>query len=122
MTSLEEYFNVQTTDHLLPKGEKYYPWLECVPSNKVPACRRCNALKAGWDPNFEPTIYEREKHGESLTEPQQAALIARGRAYLDRRRREQEETFREVPERLAEAGYLAHSDGDNAEALRTFLY
>jgi len=77
-------------DHLLPQdggkpvNEKRYPELVNDPMNHVLACKPCNCIKSGWDPNYTETgatrrIYER---GDKLTVEVRSKLIERVRMHI----------------------------------------
>jgi len=76
-------------DHLLPKEERKYPELIREEWNLVLACRPCNELKHGFDPNCDPIpgkgkaalIYTSEH--KTLSDAERAELISRARAYLE---------------------------------------
>jgi hypothetical protein len=73
LNSPEGLFAIQELDHLLPFS--VYPQLDSDPLNRVPACRYCNQLKRGWDPN-DPPVYEKTST-EPLNEQQHLELVGR---------------------------------------------
>lgn len=84
------HFSV-TAEHLLPR--RWYPHLETEPSNLALACRRCNSLKAQFDPNTKGEKIYTASDSRPLTHDERQSLIARVRCHIDPKRQEQNDSF-----------------------------
>ncbi len=109
-------------DHLLPKEERKYPELIREEWNLVLACRPCNELKHGFDPNRDalpgknkPTPIYNEQH-KVLSDAERAELISRTRAYLDTQRELKRRRFQKDKELLLAAMHPSSGKATGAAA------